>query len=212
MTDSSAVGVVEPRVSGETAELARPYAVALVNAALKEGGGFEAVLDELDQIERDVFKVFPRFALLLGSAKVSTAHKDRILTDVFEKRASSVVMRFLRVLNRRDRLGLLAVVACEARAIWDERNKRIPVQVRSAVALDEKQLQTLRDRLAALTGATPVLSVSTDPGLIGGLVVQVGDHRYDASVKNRLEQLRQRLIEGKMHEIQSRRDQFSHST
>jgi F-type H+-transporting ATPase subunit delta len=53
--------------------------------------------------------------------------------------------------------------------------------------------------------------VSTDPDLIGGLVVQVGDHRYDASVKNRLAQLRQRLIEGKMHEIQSRRDQFSYS-
>jgi F-type H+-transporting ATPase subunit delta len=211
MTDSSAVGVVEPRVSGETVELARPYALALVNAAEKEGR-IEPVLDELDQIENDVLKVFPRFASLLGSARVSTAHKDRILTDLFEKRASSVVLRFLRVLNRHERLGLLAVVAREARTIWDQRNKRIPVQVRTAVSLDEKQLQTLRDRLAVLTGATPVLSVSTDPGLIGGLVVQVGDHRYDASVKSRLEQLRQRLIEGKMHEIQSRRDQFSHST
>jgi F-type H+-transporting ATPase subunit delta len=211
MTDSSAAGVVEPRVSGETAELARPYALALVNAAEKEGG-IEPVLDELDQIDSDVLKVFPRFASLLGSARVSSKHKDRILTDVFEKRVSSVVLRFLRVLNRHERLGLLRVVAREARTIWDQRNKRIPVQVRAAVSLDEKQLQTLRDRLAALTGATPVLSVSTDPGLIGGLVVQVGDHRYDASVKSRLEQLRQRLIEGKMHEIQSRRDQFSHST
>ena len=211
MTDSSAAGVVEPRVSGETAELARPYALALVNAAEKEGG-IEPVLDELDEIDSDVLKVFPRFASLLGSARVSSAHKDRILTDVFEKRVSSVVLRFLRVLNRHERLGLLRVVAREARTIWDQRNKRIPVQVRAAVSLDEKQLQTLRGRLAALTGATPVLSVSTDPGLIGGLVVQVGDHRYDASVKSRLEQLRQRLIEGKMHEIQSRRDQFSHST
>jgi F-type H+-transporting ATPase subunit delta len=210
MTDSSAAGVVEPRVSGETIELARPYALALVSAAEKEGG-VEPVLDELDQIENDVLKAFPRFASLLGSAKVSTAHKDRILTDTFEKKASSLVLRFMRVLNRRDRLGLLAVVAREARKIWDQRNKRIPVQVRAAVSLDEKQLQTLRDRLAVLTGATPVLSVSTDPGLIGGLVVQVGDHRYDASVKSRLEQLRQRLIEGKMHEIQSRRDQFSYS-
>jgi F-type H+-transporting ATPase subunit delta len=211
MTDSSAAGLVEPRVSGETVELARPYALALVNAAEKEGS-IEPVLDELDQIENDVMKVFPRFGSLLGSSRVSTAHKDRILVEVFDKRASGVVLRFLRVLNRHERLGLLAVVAREARTIWDKRNKRIPVHVRTAVSLDEKQLQTLRDRLAVLTGATPVLSVSTDPGLIGGLVVQVGDHRYDASVKSRLEQLRQRLIEGKMHEIQSRRDQFSHST
>jgi F-type H+-transporting ATPase subunit delta len=40
--------------------------------------------------------------------------------------------------------------------------------------------------------------------------VQIGDLRYDSSVKSRLAQLRQRLIEGKTHEIQSRRDQFSH--
>ncbi len=50
-------------------------------------------------------------------------------------------MRFLRVLNRHERLGLLAVVAREARPIWDRRNHRIPVQVRTAVPLDEKQLQ-----------------------------------------------------------------------
>ncbi len=84
------------------------------------------------------------------------------------RRASSLVLRFLRVLNRHERLGLLAVVAREARAIWDERNTRIPVQVRTAVPLDEKQLQTLRDRLAALTGATPVLSGLDRPGLDRG--------------------------------------------
>jgi F-type H+-transporting ATPase subunit delta len=75
--------------------------------------------------------------------------------------------------------------------------------------LEEAQLQSLRDRLARLVEGNPILNVSTDPGLIGGLVVQVGDQVYDTSVKNRLAQLRQRLIEGKTHEIQSRRDQFS---
>jgi F-type H+-transporting ATPase subunit delta len=210
MTEANAAGAVEPRVSDATTELAHRYAEALIGAAEKEGG-VERLLEELDEIEKDVLKAFPRFAELLASPRVSTAHKDRALTDVFGKGASSLVLRFLRVLNRHERAGLLSVVAREARAIWDRRNHRIPVHVRAAFPLDEKQLQTLRDRLAALTGATPVLLVSTDPDLIGGLVVQVGDHRYDASVKNRLAQLRQRLIEGKMHEIQSRRDQFSYS-
>jgi F-type H+-transporting ATPase subunit delta len=211
MNDSSAVGSGETRVPEGTKEVARRYAEALVSAAEKEGG-VEPVLDELGQIERDVIKAFPRLGAMLASARVSIAHKDQILTAVFANRASSLVLRFLRVLNRHDRLGALGVVARETRSIWDGRNKRIPVRVRSAVALDDKQLQTLRDQLAALTRATPVLQVSTDPDLIGGLVVQVGDHRYDGSVKSRLAQLRQRLIEGKMHEIQSRRDQFSHST
>ena len=61
-----------------------------------------------------------------------------------------------------------------------------------------------------MIGATPIMQITTDPALIGGLIVQVGDQVCDASVQNRLEQLRQRLIEGKTHEIQSRRDQFSY--
>lgn len=211
MTDASATSSAGPRVADATTELARRYAVALINAAEKEGE-VDALLDDLAEIETNVLKAYPRFAKLLASPRVTSAHKDQILTEVFGKGASSLLLRFLRVLNRHERLGMLVVVAREARAIWDERNHRFPVHVRAAVPLDENQLQTLRDRLAALTGATPVLLVSTDPELIGGLVVQVGDHLYDASVKSRLAQVRQRLIEGKMHEIQSRRDQFSYST
>ncbi len=170
------------------------------------------MLDELNEVEDDVLKPFPRFAEVLASARVPRAEKDRMLREVFDGRASSLVLRFLRVLNRHDRLGLLAAIRREARTIWDRRNRRIPVRVRSAVPLDDGQLQVLRERLAGLVDGTPILSVSTDPGLIGGLVVQVGDHLYDASVKSRLAQLRHRLIEGKTHEIQSRRDQFSYST
>ncbi len=168
------------------------------------------MLDELAELERDVLKPNPRFAQVLASPRVSSAEKDRILVDLLEKRASSLLLRFLRVLNRHERLGYLSAVARQARAIWDKRHSRVPVQVRSAVPLDEGQLEALRARLAKMTGATPILDVSTDPNLIAGLVVQVGDIRYDASAKSRLAQLRQRLIEGKTHEIQSRRDQFSY--
>jgi F-type H+-transporting ATPase subunit delta len=148
---------------------------------------------------------------VLASPRVSSAEKDRIIVDLLEGRASSLLVRFLRVLNRHERFGYLSAVARTARAIWDKRHGRIPVQVRSAVPLDEGQLQSLRAGLARMTGATPILDVSIDPTLLAGLVVQVGDIRYDASAKSRLAQLRQRLIEGKTHEIQSRRDQFSHS-
>jgi F-type H+-transporting ATPase subunit delta len=147
---------------------------------------------------------------MMASERLPVAERDRILVDVFGGRASDLVLRFLRVLNRHGRMGLLAPVVAEARAIWDRRNRRIPVSVRSAVPLDEGQMQALRDRLTGLVAGTPMLNVSTDPALIGGLVVQVGDQLYDASVKSRLAQLRHRLIEGKSHEIQSRRDQFSH--
>jgi F-type H+-transporting ATPase subunit delta len=198
-----------PAVHDDSAEVARRYAEALIHAAEKEHA-VDEVLDELAQLERDVLKPNPRFAQVLASPRVSTPQKDRILVDLLENRASSLLLRFLRVLNRHERLGYLNAVARQARAIWDKRHKRVPVQVRSAVALDPAQLDDLRAGLARMTGATPILEVSIDPNLIAGLVVQVGDIRYDASAKSRLAQLRKRLIEGKTHEIQSRRDQFSH--
>ena len=194
----------------ETDRLARRYAEALVNAAQKEGP-VDPMLDELNEVEDDVLKPFPRSPRCWLRRGCRGPSKDRILLEVFDGRASSLVLRFLRVLNRHDRFGLLGAIRREAQSIWDRRNRRIPVRVRSAVPLDDEQLQALRDRLASLIDGTPILSVSTDPGLIGGLVVQVGDHLYDASVKSRLAQLRHRLIEGKTHEIQSRRDQFSYS-
>jgi len=189
--------------------LVRQYADAFLNAATNEGAA-EVALDDFDAIDREVLEEHPKFAQVLASAQVPAAEKDRILQQVFGDRVSSVVLRFLRVLNRHGRLGLASAVAREARKIWDRRHKRIPVLVRSAVPLDQGQQDALRDQVAGMISATPLLQLTVDPSLVGGLVVQVGDQVFDASVQNRLEKLRQRLIEGKTHEIQSRRDQFSY--
>ncbi|QEH34077.1 ATP synthase subunit delta [Aquisphaera giovannonii] len=195
--------------TGEDAEVVRQYAEALIGAATADGSADRAV-EELEAIDREVLAAHPAFARTLSSGRVPAAEKDRILRELFEGHVGAVVSRFLRVLNRHGRLGLLSPIAAEARRIWDKRHRRVPVFVRTAVPLDDGRREALARRLAEMTGATPIMNVTTDPSLIGGLVVQVGDQVVDASVRNRLEQLRQRLIEGKTHEIQSRRDQFSY--
>jgi F-type H+-transporting ATPase subunit delta len=210
MTDGPSAATVEVEIRDDTViAVARRYAEALIDAAQKDGQ-VDGALEELAEIGNDVFARFPRFAEVLASERVPRGERDRILNEVFGGRASDLVLRFLRVLNRHGRLGLLRPIVAEARTIWDRRNHRIPVSVRSAVPLGDDQVQALRDRLKGLVAGTPILSVSTDPSLIGGLVVQVGDQMYDASVKSRLALLRHRLIEGKTYEIQSRRDQFSY--
>jgi F-type H+-transporting ATPase subunit delta len=191
-------------------EVTRSYAEALLGAAAREGQT-EAVLDELDELVADVLRDHPKFAAILASEALPEAEKDQILTATFEGRASSLVIRFLRVLNRHGRLGLIASIARSARAEWDRQQNRRPVLVRSAIALDDVQRQALFERLSRMLSATPVPSYQVDPALLGGLVVQIGDDVYDASVRSRLQQLRNRLIEGRTHEIQSRRDQFSYS-
>jgi F-type H+-transporting ATPase subunit delta len=204
----TADGFIPETVLDEVApELTRNYAEALLNAS---GDEANAVLDDLEAIESDVLRVQPRFAAILGSPSVSVLEKDRILTDTFEGRALPTVVKFLRVLNRHGRLSLLGSVIRQARATLDRRQNRKPVTVRSAVPLDEGQVAAVVEKLAKMVHATPVITLEVDPSLIGGLVVQVGDDVYDASVRTRLERLRGRLIERKTHEIQSRRDHFSY--
>lgn len=199
-----------PTVFDETAlEIARAYADALVNAAGK-AGSVDEVLDELDAIVGFISEKFPRFVQMMTSPLRSEAEKDRIIAEAFDGRALPTSVNFLRVLNRHGRLRLLGTILKTARASWDRKQNRHPVTVRSAAPLSDGQAEAIRERLARTIGGTPVLKLEVDPALIGGLVVQVGDDVYDASVRNRLEQLRQRLFEGKTHEIQSRRDHFSH--
>jgi F-type H+-transporting ATPase subunit delta len=188
-------------------ELTRNYAEALLNAS---GDQVNAVVEDLEAIETDVLRAQPRFALILMSPSVSIPEKDRILVDTFEGKALPTVVQFLRVLNRHGRLGMLTSVIRQARATIDHRQNRKPVTVRSAVPLDEGQKADIEARLASMVNATPVITLEVDPSLIGGLVIQVGDDVYDASVRTRLERLRGRLIERKTHEIQSRRDHFSY--
>lgn len=201
---------VPARVFDERAsELARTYADALVNAAQKAGDP-DGLLDELDAIRDFVVEKYPTLALLLTSPLRSTADKDALIVRTFEGKADPFAVNFLRVLNRHGRLELLGPILRAAREAWERRQNKRRVEVRSAVPLTDAQSQALRDRMARALGAEPVITPRVDPALIGGLVVQVGDVVYDGSVRNRLEQLRNRLIEGKTHEIQSRRDHFRH--
>jgi F-type H+-transporting ATPase subunit delta len=187
---------VPPTVFDEKAgELARTYGDALVGAAIQAGNPDE-ILDELAAIRDFVLTRFPTFAVMMTSPVRSVADKDKVIVRAFEGRALPTSVHFLRVLNRRGRLGLLGPVLRSARSEWERRQNRRPVRVRSAVPLAEGELESLRETLARSLQATPVITAEVDPALIGGLVVQVGDVVYDGSIRNRLEQLRHRLIQG----------------
>jgi F-type H+-transporting ATPase subunit delta len=200
-----------PDVSGTVfdevaSDLARTYADALLNAA-DANGEMDAVVDELQELVDDVWSAQPRLASFLTSTTAQEA-KDAVIVKVFEGRALPTLTNFLRVLNRHGRLDLLPRIAAEARSRFDVRRNRIAVTVRSAVPLEDQERSSLSDRLSSMTGATPVVRFEVNPDLLGGLVVQVGDDVFDASLRSQLNQLRRSLVEGKSHELQARREQF----
>lgn len=192
---------------GAGAEVARSYAQAFLGAAEAEGR-VEPALNDLDELIADVWIARPDFARLLDSPDVPLAERDRILVDAFEGRAEPVLVRFLRVLNRHGRISLLVPIARRARAIWEHRQGRQSVTVRSAVPLDDGQRAALRDRVARMITAEPVVHYEVDPALVGGLVVQVGDILYDGSIRSRLQGMRRTLIQQKLSELRRSRESF----
>jgi F-type H+-transporting ATPase subunit delta len=188
--------------------VARVYAEALLNAAEKHNE-VEAVFDQLDSLTTDLFRADPKFAEFLASGAVGRDPKAAVLRSVFENRASKLFFNFLMVLNKHERLDLLLPIRDAYMALRDERARRVRVQVRSAVPLAGDQIDRLKQELHETFHQEPVLETRTDPDLLGGMVVQVGDWVYDASVRTQLENLRNQIIARSSYEIQSGRNRFS---
>lgn len=196
-TDSS-------RVAGR---LARTYAEALLAAAEKQGAA-EAVAEQFGSLLDEVFPSVQGLETLLSSPAVNRKRKDAALTDLFEGRATPLFVDFLRLLNRKDRLGLLRLVGIAYRTLRDNQANRLSVIVETAAPLDAAQRAALETTLAGMTGKNPVLVVRENPELIGGLVVRVGDKVYDTSVRSKLRAVKNKLLARGSHEIQGRRDRF----
>jgi F-type H+-transporting ATPase subunit delta len=99
----------------------------------------------------------------------------------------------------------------QAARIQNERaSGRKRVSVKTAKPLSDESRNAIAERLKAALNFEPILEAETDPSLIGGMVIRVDDTVYDSSLRTRLKQLRARLRERSLHEIQTGRNRFSH--
>jgi len=104
-------------------------------------------------------------------------------------------MNFLEALVERHRMPAIFQIRAAYERLWDEENKLLPVQITSAVALGEETVRSIGDRISEQTGQTVELSSRVDPDLIGGIVLRVGNVILDASIRNRLNQLRKTVAQ-----------------
>lgn len=112
------------------------------------------------------------------------------------ERVGRQITNLVGLLVERRRVALLPKVADAFRRLIYARRNIVEAEVASAAPLTEAERAALRERLARLVGRRVELRERLDPGLLGGLVVRIGDRLYDASVRGRLERLRNRLIAG----------------
>ena len=188
-----------------TAEhIADVYAEAILRSAEAEGLA-QTVLEEFDSLVEDLLDREPLWEEVLASPRISAEEKIGMLERVFGGRASVVFLESLKTLARRGRLDILRTIQKRLRVLWRQRQHQVQVQVYSAVPLTETDLEQIRQALREKLAAEPVLQTQVDAGLIGGLVLRIGDVIYDASIAHQLDWLRHRILKRAEQRLSSRK-------
>lgn len=120
----------------------------------------------------------------------------RLVDALLAKRVPGPVLKLVGLLVQRGKIDRLTAVEAEYRRLLNRERGVVAAVATSATPLDKAETQALADKVAQMTGRTVDLRVEVDEALIGGLTVRVGDTLYDASVRGRLERLRERLVAG----------------
>jgi F-type H+-transporting ATPase subunit delta len=173
-------------------EIAQVYARALFEVAI-EHDSLDEIREQLDAFA-DAMNENRQLASFFFSPYFSAQEKkeglERAVID-----AHPAFANFLQALIERHRMPAIFRIRTEFIALWDEERRLLPVQITSAVELDSETVDNLGKRIGEQVDRKIELSSEVDPEILGGVVLRVGNVILDASIKNRLEQLRKQVAQ-----------------
>jgi F-type H+-transporting ATPase subunit delta len=173
-------------------EIAQVYARSLFQVA-KEHGLLDEVREQLGQFT-DALNENRELAVFFFSPYFSTGEKKDGLGRIIDG-AEPIFMNFLEALVERHRMPAIFRIRARYEELWDDENHLLPVEVTSAIGLDDSIVRSIGDRIGEQTGNKIELTTAVDPEILGGIVLRVGNFILDASIRNRLNQLRKQVAQ-----------------
>ncbi len=171
------------------------YSRALVDVALQVGSDAAVTQDLL--VYRQIFREVPDVVAALHNPGIPKAAKERLLSALLERYpVAATTGNFMRVLLDHNRFAYFDEIVEHYLRTLDERKGILPALARVAYPLTEAQVEGLRKSISEALGHRVKLEIRPDPGLIGGLVLQLGSTVYDGSVRKQLENIKERLTSG----------------
>lgn len=172
---------------------ARRYAEAAFEVALRD--------DQLDRWRDDLAVAAdilgrPEVESIVRSPAVSLAQRLGLVSDLLATRIQPGALRLVSLLVSRGRASVLPRVSEEYARRLNTHRGIVTATVTSAVPLTADQTAAIRSRVETMAGSAVELHTVVDPGLLGGLTIQVRDRLLDASIRGRLERLRDQLHAG----------------
>ncbi|HEX5449302.1 MAG TPA: ATP synthase F1 subunit delta [Gaiellaceae bacterium] len=166
------------------------YAKALFEAAQAQKK-LTIVHEQVQQL-RDAVADVGELRALLDNPEVELRVKGDVLAKVAAG-ADELVVNFVRVIAEKGRAAELPQIVDELDSLVAAEEKVLDVELTTAQELTDEFFKSVVDRIEQASGRKVQASRSVDPNLIGGIVLQAGSMRLDASVRGRLERLRQEL-------------------
>ena len=137
-----------------------------------------------------------RLARAVDSPAVPFEARRKAVEQLLGPAVSKGACNLALLLAQRGRFAILPEVSAEYDALVRESRGIVAATVTTPAPLSQKELAAVRTRVEQLAGAGVELATATDPALVGGLTVRIGDRLIDASLQGRLARLRGRLIQG----------------
>lgn len=174
----------------ELATLARPYATAAFNFALKADS-----LDQWSDALRSAAEICAddKFTALIGDPRLNNDKLCELLFEIGGDSFSDENRRLLSTMVENDRLMLLPEVSRIYTDLQNQAQNRVEVEVVSAYAVKKEQQQLLQSALEKRLGKTVDMQTRIDKTLIGGAIIRIGDEVIDGSLLGGLNQMATQL-------------------
>ena len=180
----------------KSSTIARNYAQALLLAAEAHGTPEIERYGRFMEAVAGAVQADERIGVALESPRVSKAAKAALLERALGDLAPPEFVRFLQAVVRRGRQGLLAEIAQQYQGLVDVKLNRVHAGVTLLEEPDARLQKEVIERLTRAIGKEVRAHFRADRGILGGVVVRVGDRIYDGSVRRKLAALRRRLLGG----------------
>jgi F-type H+-transporting ATPase subunit delta len=171
-------------------ELAQVYARSLFQVAV-EHDVLDTIHDQLG-IWADALNENRDLQVFFFSPRFTSAEKKDAIRKIIDG-GDERFLNFLELLAERHRLPVTFRIRRDFDELWREEHKMLPVELTTAIELDEPVIKSIGDRIQDRTGRQIEMTSKVDPDIIGGLVLRVGNKVLDASVHGRLERLRRQI-------------------
>jgi F-type H+-transporting ATPase subunit delta len=174
-------------------EIAEVYGRSLF-AVAQENGKLDDIREQLGQFA-EALQDNRDLAVFFFSPYFSTPEKKEGLTKTLEG-ADPILVNFLELLIEKHRMPAVFRIRRYYDGLWEQENKVLPVQISTATKLDDKIVKQIGDRISKDTGQKIELTADVNPDILGGVVLRVGNSILDASIRNRLDNLRKHVARG----------------